>query len=359
MFFRSKEGQVQILKEHSSNRGALSVIQQWEIGTQSINVKTSGSTGSPKIITLSKEQIVASIQSSSDYFGWTSDDLFVCNLSIESIAGQMMLLRAVELNAAILYLPPSSSPVETLLSQAETLITYRQKLILALVPLQLEQSVKSQKGINTLNMAKTILIGGAAVSTSLKSKINSLSAPIFATYGMTETVTHIAVQDLSSSSGNNHFKTLPQVTIKTDDRACLQIKAPQTLSKWISTNDIVQIIDEQSFRYIGRADNTINSGGVKLQLETIESSIATALKQPFSFFAFAMEDEVLGQALSIAFIPTAGSTNVFNKTYMKEVLPKFEVPRYYFPVERFELTTSGKIDKTKTVDVHIRDQFSD
>jgi YebC/PmpR family DNA-binding regulatory protein len=198
--------------------------------------------------------------------------------------------------------------------------------------------------VKKLNRFKSIIIGGASASTPLLEKVKTLSCDAYATYGMTETVSHIALQKLNGSDAQDYFEAFPDVKIKTDERDCLVIELPD-FSEPIITNDIVKIIHPGGFKIFGRYDNIINSGGVKLMPETIEKKIEPILKQPF--FVSGIQDDRLGQKLVLI---VEGYEQPGLLTALKLALPTYEIPRDIFYLDQFIRTETQKINRPKTLE---------
>lgn len=346
MLYLSKEGEI-INTESGIEyyKKALKILDDWNSGSTKFEIKTSGSTGIPKKIILERKEIEASINLTKNAFDLYGDNLFYCCLNIESIAGMMMLFRSQWLDGELLIVEPSSTPFSKLGNLDYLLNENRGRNFFAFVPLQLQKILEDEKYIQVLKTARAILVGGAAVNNNLKAKIVEHFLPVYETYGMTETVSHIAIKNLRLEE--EYFKTLEGVEIKTNLNACLMIKSPTTSGKWISTNDIVEIIDNQHFKLIGRFDNIINSGGIKIQLEEIERQISDKLQIENRFFCFGIPDEKLGQKLVLVIESKEKDISIKR---LSTILSKFEVPKEIFFVEKFSETDSSKIDKRKTID---------
>lgn len=319
----------------------------WQEGQQQFIVQTSGSTGAPKPMTLTRKQMQASAYMTGKTFGLNEGDKVLICLNVDFIAGMMMLVRGIELDLQMTVIEPVSNPLLCFSSQDSFDFT-------ALVPLQLQTILEeSPEKTNILNGMKAIIVGGAAVNESLLAKIQSLTVPVFSTYGMTETVTHIAVCRLNGATKKDYFSTLEGVDIGVDESNCLKIKGLVTNELWIQTNDIVEVLNERHFRLIGRLDNVINSGGVKIQLEKVERIIENCLFQQGQirrFFAFGQPDERLGQQLVVVFEgqPIDNQTLDEINFSLNRQLNRYEVPKKWYFVEKFSETPTTKVDKKAT-----------
>ena len=306
-----------------------------------ISVKTSGSTGKPKSVDLRKEHMVNSAKATGIFFNLKAGNTALLCLPAGYIAGKMMLVRAMVLGLELDYVEPSSYALINISK------TYD---FCAMIPLQLENSLQQ------IHQIKKIIVGGASISSELKRKIGVAKTEIFETYGMTETLTHIAVKKIAdpdtvktSTKAKNElcFKTLPSVTISTDKRNCLVIDAPNIMVESFVTNDLVNIISEFEFEWLGRYDNIINSGGIKLIPEHIEAKLVTIIDNPF--FVAGLPDKKLGQRLVMIVEGEPDVKKLFQQLKSFKPLDKFEVPKEILSVPKFEKTTNGKILRKRTL----------
>ena len=315
-------------------------VHLWLSGVENLEVKTSGSTGKPKIISLSRKQILASILNTKKAFSLKKNESMLMNLNIDFIAGKLMILRAIEIKMSIFVVEPSNNPFEKTGNLHFDFLSF--------VPTQIEFLLQNPKSIAILNQAKNIIIGGAAVGQHLENQIQQLKPNVYATYGMTETVTHIALKKLNGVDKSTFFSVLEGVEIRKNKDNCLEIKSETTDNQWIKTKDIVSINENQSFQLIGRKDNIINSGGIKIQLEKIEKKLEKYISK--RFFCWGMKEEKLGQQL-VVFIESIEKIKINNEMI---TFDKYETPKTYFCIPKFIETASGKIDKIKTVNEFIK-----
>lgn len=312
-----------------------SFIKNWLTNIQTFTLHTSGSTGTPKEIILTRSQLINSAKRTIDRLGLSKKNTALVCLDTRYIAGKMMLVRALEANMKIVAVEPSSNPLKNLTVQPD---------FGAFVPLQLAEIVKDRASVNTLNKFQSIIIGGAAVSTSLIKEIKTLSCDVYATYGMTETVSHIALQKLTGDDAQDYFETLPGISIHVDKRGCLVIDLPD-FSKPIVTNDLVDLIDQTSFRIQGRYDTIINSGGIKLVPEIIEKKLSLILKQ--SFFVAGIPDERLGKRLVLV---VEGKPDPELASSLRLALSMYEIPKEILFLDPFILTETQKINRAETIE---------
>lgn len=337
--------------------------EAWDSGQQLFTIHTSGSTGVPKPITFTRLQLIESAYLTASTFNLEEGDTAFCCLSVDYIAGMMMLVRAFEIGMDLMIVEPTSSPFTGIEKHLYLLNANRGKNFFAFVPLQMQTLLEQpDRFLDTLNAAKSIIIGGAGISESLHEQIQKIHAPLYATYGMTETLTHIAIKRLNGAAREDFFTVLEGIEIGQDERECLKIKSKATDGEWIVTNDIVEITDERKFRLIGRFDNIINSGGVKIQLEKTEKigeEVLADIQFKGRFFAYGIPDNKLGQKLILVVeskTPISNGHEIGQR--FSEKLPKFEIPKEIFFVEKMIETPTAKIDKIKTVNVYVLPQIS-
>ncbi|MGL4632802.1 MAG: AMP-binding protein [Leadbetterella sp.] len=349
MIFIAKEGEIIRTLSSEYYTKILGIIDAWKSGKERFVFKTSGTTGEPKEISFSRKQIESSANLTKTTFGLDETSLLFCTLNADFVAGAMMIYRALVIGCDLMVLEPHSNPLMHLGRQNTLLSSYRNKILYALAPLQIHNIIQNGEDLPLLKLAKAILVGGASISQSLNEKILENNLPVYETYGMTETLTHVAIR--KAEEPLQTFQTLKGIQVKVENDSSLHVFYEDLNPNWISTNDLVEKIDEKTFRYIGRKDNSINSGGIKIQLEEMESKIQEKNLTSNPFFCFGIKDEILGQKL-VLFEESANPT--LQKSVLQEFLGKFEVPKEIIGVSSFYRTPTGKIDKLKTV----RERFS-
>ena len=301
-------------------------ILNWFNSDSFITVTTSGTTGSPKKIQIEKQAMVFSALATAEFFELKAGNLVLNCLSTNYIAGKMMLIRSFVLGFEMDFVEPTSNPLKNNTKVYD---------FVAMVPLQVENSV------NELVNVRKLIIGGTKINQNLKSQLLDLPTLVYETYGMTETITHIAVKKIS----NNYFSVLPNVTISTDDRNCLVIDVPRISHAKIVTNDVVNIISNSEFELLGRIDNVINSAGVKLFPEQIEIKLAHII--PTRFFVIGIPDDQYGEQLALV---VEGNSISFNDDFFNDFLP-YEKPKFIYFVPDFLETESGKIKRKETLNL--------
>ena len=326
-------------------------LEDWFSEKEVVVVKTSGSTGTPKSIQLQKKQMRYSALATGDFFQLNEKKTALLCLPIAYIAGKMMLVRALTLGWHLDVVNASSNPLKTLSRKYD---------FTAMVPLQLENS------IDKLYLIKKLIVGGGGVSNDLQEKIQPLSTEVFGTYGMTETITHIAIKKLNrfpvwrasslksifrkervslrNTGDNSFYQILPNTTIYKDERNCLVIENSKVSNEVVFTNDVITLISDTQFEWLGRFDNVINSGGIKLHPEIIEDELYKIIQQ--RFFVAGIPDDKLGEKLILII---EGSSSLLD--IQKANLLRFEIPKEIYFVEKFIETATKKIQRKRTLDL--------
>jgi len=323
------------VKEGASYQQELgNFLLDWLDRHDHIIVKTSGSTGKPKELKILKQTMVNSAIATGDFFNLKPGNKILNCLPSNFIAGKMMIVRAIVLGLELDMIEPAALPR----------IDYEKDYdFCAFTPMQLKNFAKYLKKI------KTVIVGGGQVSNTIKKMIQDKKPVVYETYGMTETVSHIAVRKLNNFTESginsvNNFKTLPNVTVLQDDRGCLVVKAPNLMEEDIVTNDIVKIISNTEFEWLGRYDNVINSGAIKLYPEVIEKKLQDQIEE--EFFISSKPDETLGEKLIL--VIESNKENLDTSVF--ECLDKYEKPKEIFYIPKFAETSSGKIHRKKTLE---------
>jgi len=293
-------------------------ILDWFDQNDFIEMNTSGSTGIPKKIRVKKQAMVNSALATGDFFELEPGNKVLHCLPVKYVAGKMMFVRGFILGLDLDFVAPSSQP----LKNNDTIYDFS-----AMVPLQAHNSLKD------LHKIKKLIVGGAKISTALERELLELPIQAYETYGMTETVSHIAAKRV----GDSVFTVLPNVQISQDERHCLVITAPNISDEILVTNDLVDLVSETEFIWNGRIDNIINSGGIKLIPEQIEQKLAQFI--PERFFVTSESDNDLGEKLVLVI---EGESRSVDEAIF-EGLDKYERPKKIIFVDRFKETGNGKI----------------
>ncbi len=330
-----------------------SFLLDWVNDAPTLDVNTSGSTGPQKRISLEKSHMANSARATGEFFNLKAGNTALNCLPINYIAGKMMLVRAMVLGLEIDYIEPSSNPLEYISN------TYD---FCAMVPLQLENS------LDLLDLIKTIIVGGAPVSKKVIALLQDKITAVYETYGMTETVSHIAVRKINHPTkipsnmvtemglgtvdetipiSRSNFNCLPNILLSADERGCLVIHAPDISRNEIVTNDLVFLISETEFEWLGRFDNTINSGGIKLFPEQIEAKLALLI--PNRFFVIGLPDEQLGQKMVLLVEGDLDKKELMKNIQVLSSLTGAERPKEIYCIPKMRATPNGKLLRRETL----------
>lgn len=324
VFGLTQKAQTLILSNESHLYKLGVLILEWFNTNDYTEITTSGTTGTPKLIQIKKSAMVASALATAQHFNIPSHAKALHCLPVQYIAGKMMFIRAIILGWDLTYVEPSSDPLRHLNQKFD---------FVAMVPLQVENS------ITKMHLIDTIIIGGAKVNNDLRQRLLPLTTKVYETYGMTETVTHIAAKLISETN----YKALPNVRFSIDSRECLVIQAPHVSLEPVVTNDMVELISATEFEWKGRVDNVINSGGIKIFPEKVEEKLEQYINE--RFFVAGIPDEKLGSKLVLI---VEGSQKTYDLTEIKS-LSKYEIPKQIYFVEKFLETETSKIKRKEII----------
>jgi len=307
-------------------------IQDWISNESAIEVKTSGSTGSPKRLRIEKSKMIHSALMTGEFFHLNPGDNALLCLPVDFIAGKMMIVRSIVLGLNLIPVEPKGNPLEGINDEF---------VFAAMTPLQVSKILNEPEGFDKLNQVEKLIVGGADIHPELMQKIRLLKNETWHTYGMTETLTHVAVKRLNALEENENFKALPGIRFHKDDRGCLAIIAQHLCDLSIQTNDLVDLINDKEFKFIGRIDHVINSGGIKFSPEEIESKLSPFIKRKFIIAGF--PDDRLGQKIVLIIEGSPNDKFDLEESAEKAGLSKFEKPGKVIFVDQFPCTESGKV----------------
>ena len=298
-------------------KGLGEFLQQWTSPQDSITVYTSGSTGPAKAIQLDKKAMIAS-------------------------AGATMVVRSMVAEMNLIMLPPSGNPLKGTVKKLRADFA-------AMVPAQVFNCLNDEESRETFRTIEAVIIGGGEISPMLEAQLRELPNALYATYGMTETISHIALRRLNGPERSGFYTTLPGISIMTDSRGCLVIDAPGISEQTIRTNDLVETEGSNRFRWLGRYDNIINRGGKKLMPESIEKKLFPYIIQ--RFFIAGLPHDKYGEApvllIESADIPHENVQLLQNS--IATALNREEMPLRIIAVPAFSETESGKINRKETL----------
>lgn len=304
-------------------------LKKWRT-QNSFTVTTSGSTGAPKSIVHGKETMLKSAQLTGAYFNFQEGQTALLCLPIDKISGMMMLVRAIHWRLKLYTLPPKRK------------LDFSNLTSIDFAPLLPIQAIEN---FSQLTHIKTILLGGAKLPEQLTQKLQELSTSVYLSYGMTETLSHVALQKINGEKSTLLFTALSGITFTTDECSRLCITAPQLSIKKLKTNDIVKLHSATSFEFLGRYDNVINSGGLKILAENIEQQLSPFISLPF--YIYGVPDSTLGEKVTLCIQGKKWDKTALDnlKENFKCINPKQAIPRQIIFKEKFAYTATGKIKK--------------
>ena len=303
-------------------------LAEWHNDSPFVRVKTSGSTGAPKPMMVEKRRMLNSARITCDFLGLREGDTALLCMSLDYIAGKMMVVRSIERNLKLLSVPPSGHPLATV--NAPSPLDFA-----AMVPMQVYNTLQVPEERARLMQVRHLIIGGGAIDEAMEAELRTFPHAVWSTYGMTETLSHIALRRLNGPAASEWYTPFPSVSISQTPDGCLVIDAPEVCPEPLVTNDIVEIFSSR-FRILGRKDNVICSGGIKIQIEEVERQLRPHLHVPYLLSK--RQDAKFGE---IAVLLTEGPVEEA-RLICERVLPKYHQPKAYLHVDRIPLTETGK-----------------
>lgn len=328
-------------------------LQEWNSPSETLLVHTSGSTGKPKPIWVEKQRMLNSAHITCDFLGLRPGDSALLCMSLDYIAGKMMVVRSIERKLRLFSVKPSGHPLsdESLAKMVEMDFDF-----VAMVPMQVYNTLQVPQERERLSRIKHLIIGGGAIDDALAEELRSLPGAVWSTYGMTETLSHIALRRLNGEEASEWYQPFDSVGVSLNSDGCLVIDAPLVCSEPLVTNDIAEIKQQETsshssdassslktssphvlFRIKGRKDNVICSGGIKIQIEEVENLLRQHLDAPFLLAK--KKDEKFGE---IAVLVTESGDLEGVEAICRQVLPKYWVPRQYLHFDQLPMTETGK-----------------
>ena len=324
-------------------------FSEWNNDSDRVLVHTSGSTGKPKPMMVEKKRMLNSARITCDFLGLNPGDSALLCMSLDYIAGKMVVVRSIERHLHLISVSPSGHPLKDVNEE----ITFA-----AMVPMQVYNTLQVPEERERLSRIRHLIIGGGAIDAALEQELQSLPGDIaiWSTYGMTETLSHIALRRINGDEPSEWYQPFDSVHISQTEEGCLVIDAPQVCAETLVTNDIVEIepyiynkVEKLRFRIKGRKDNVICSGGIKIQIEEVETLLKPHLEKPFmlakkkdgKFGEIAVlltEDEDIKkvEATVRRLLSDESEKSSDHKKY------KYWIPKEFRYVEHLPLTETGK-----------------
>ena len=349
-------------------------LSEWNNDSDRVLVHTSGSTGKPKPMMVEKKRMLNSARITCDFLGLKPGDSALLCMSLDYIAGKMVVVRSIERHLHLISVSPSGHPLKDInLKDANGKYVNGEITFAAMVPMQVYNTLQVPEEWERLTHIRHLIIGGGAIDASLEKELRSLSGniAIWSTYGMTETLSHIALRRINGAEASEWYQPFDSVKISQTDEGCLVIDAPLVCAETLVTNDIVEIepyiynkvekhdkeekhdkVEKLRFRIKGRKDNVICSGGIKIQIEEVEALLKPHLEKPFmiakkkdeKFGEIAVlltEDENLKKVEATIRRLLSGKSDDSNKS-SESKSHKYWIPREFRYVEHLPLTETGK-----------------
>lgn len=314
-------------------------FSEWNNDSDRVLVHTSGSTGKPKPMMVEKKRMLNSARITCDFLGLKPGDSALLCMSLDYIAGKMVVVRSIERHLHLISVSPSGHPLKDINEE----ITFA-----AMVPMQVYNTLQVPEERERLTHIRHLIIGGGAIDASLEKELQALpgNIAIWSTYGMTETLSHIALRRINGAEASEWYQPFDSVKISLTEEGCLVIDAPLVCSETLVTNDIVEIefyiynkVEKLRFRIKGRKDNVICSGGIKIQIEEVEEFLKPHLEKPFMLAK--KKDEKFGE-IAVLLSEDKGIKKV--EATIRRLLSdhKYWIPREFLHVDHLPLTETGK-----------------
>ena len=325
-------------------------IAKWSDGSDTVEVRTSGSTGDPKVMLVEKSRMLASARATCDFLGLKSGDTALLCMSVDYIAGKMMVVRAIERDLNLVTVEPSSQP----LALPDFSDEMGKKLdFAAMVPMQVYSSLQVPRERELLEQIRHLIIGGGPLDSSLEEELRGFDSAVWHSYGMTETLSHIALRRVSGPEASPWFTPLPGVTLAVNEDHCLMIDAPHLCPERLVTRDVVEMEEcgLQRFKVLGRIDNVINSGGIKVHIEQVEQALQPHIARPFLITK--CPDNKFGDIVVMLLQGTADDVPAA-RAACEQHLDKYTRPKYIFAVSSLPMTPTGKPARSRAADLASR-----
>ena len=302
-------------------------LDEWNNPKNTVEVQTSGSTGVPKCIRVEKQRMLNSARITCDFLGLKSGDTALLCMPLDYIAGKMVVVRSIERQLRLTTVEASGHPLKNITNSFD---------FAAMVPMQVYNSLQVAEEREKLRTIKHLIIGGGPIDNDLQQQLSSFPNNVWSTYGMTETLSHIALRRLNGENASLWYTPFNTVSISLNANGCLVIEAPLVHEGRLETHDRAEIRDGK-FRILGRLDNVINSGGIKIQAEEVEEMLRPHIKMPYLISK--CSDEKFGE---IVVLLTECPDLSLVKEICCNVLPKFWQPKHYLYTSHIPLTGTGK-----------------
>lgn len=309
-----------------------SFLSCWFDESDTLTVQTSGSTGVPKKQLVSKERMMQSARLTCDFLHLREGETALLCMNLRYIGAMMIVVRSLVCGLNLIVRPASGHPLKDLLQPID---------FAAMVPLQVYNTLQSPDEREKLRALGRLIIGGGTVDEQLEQTLREFPNPIYSTYGMTETLSHIALRRLNGVEASSRYVPFNSVHLSLSAERTLVIDAPLVCNGTLVTNDIAQLYSDGTFEILGRKDNVINSGGIKIQTEQLEQQIRKHLDQPFAVTS--IPNCKLGE--EVVMLVTGAVDSQALLRLLTDALPAYYAPKQLILVDHIPLTETGKIDR--------------
>ena len=304
-------------------------LAEWFDGSDTLRVHTSGSTGTPKQLRVEKQRMMNSAMLTLSFLHLREEDTAMLCMPLQYIAGKMVVVRALVGGLNLIPVAPCGHPMQSL-SQTP--------VFSAMIPMQVFNSLQVPEEAEKLSRIRHLIIGGGAVDEELGKQLHSFPHAVWSTYGMTETLSHIALRRLNGSDHSDWYTPFDNVSLSLSEENTLIIHAPSVCSELLRTNDIAEFNQHGLFRILGRKDNTINTGGVKVQIEQVEKELKPLLDCPFMITS--VPDPKFGERIVLLIEAVHINHEQINESIKK--LPPYRRPKQIIRIDTLPLTDTGK-----------------
>ena len=306
-------------------------LEEWHNESPTVGVHTSGSTGTPKAMQVEKQRMMASARLTCSFLGLKEGDTALLCMPLGYIAGKMVVIRSLVAGLRLIPIAPCGHPLQGL-KEAPTFA--------AMIPMQVYNSLQVPEERAILREIKQLIIGGGAIDESLANELKDFPHAVWSTYGMTETLSHIALRRLNGKETSHWYTPFESVRIRLSEEGTLVIHAPEVCTEELITNDIAEVNEKGQFRILGRKDNIINSGGIKIQIEQVEACLKTHISTPFLITS--APDAKFGEIIVLLY--EKGDEETL-RNICKNKLPSYWIPKRYVKIKDLPLTETGKPDR--------------
>lgn len=331
-------------------KGLVNFLDEWFNDSETILVHTSGSTGEPKPFYVEKKRMIESACRTLSFLGINKGDSALLCMNLDYIAGKMMVVRSLVASLNLIVVEPCGNPIKELNAHID---------FAAMIPLQIYNSLSDLKQREKLMSIPKIIIGGGAIDNILLESIKGFPNQIWSTYGMTETLSHIALRMLNGSKASLWYTPLNGVKVRKNYDSVLVVNDMVTCDKELVTNDICEVNDNGEFLILGRRDNIINTGGIKVQIEELEDKLRNFINIPYMITS--VKDIKFGEAIVMLINESDVCKDVVSNNKVcndaeiisicKSNLKKYEIPKYIIKVDELPYTKNGKPDRYRAREI--------